>query len=298
MTDPTSHPPVLQSLPRLAPPPQACDSHAHICGPHHRFPPEPDAAYTPAQAPVEAYLAMLDRLGFARGVLVQATPYGFDNGAILDAVSRYPERLRAVALADARVDADVLGQMAQKGIRGLRFAHFPPGVKNIGGVGLDQIGPLSARMAEFGVHPQIWAPVAQLVEVLPHLIGRGFPVVLDHMARIDPTTSTDDPLVRHLLDLIRHEDIWVKLIPHRITRQPHVYADLRSFHDAFFAAAPDRMLWGSDWPFVRMGDATPDAGRLLNLFDEWTADPALRQAVLVDNPTRLYGFSPPPARQG
>ena len=283
--------PAEQSLPRLPFPPGTSDSHAHVCGPADTFPPSPDAAYPPPHAPVETYVEMLDRLGIARGVLVQATPYGFDNSAVLDALVRYPERLRGVALAGPDIPDPDLERMAQVGVKALRFAYFPPGIRDIGGVGLDQIEPLAARMRDHGMHPQLWAPCATTVEILPRLLAHGLPIVLDHMARVSPEEGIEAPAFRRLLDFVRAENVWVKLIPHRISRQHFHYTDLRPFHEAFIEAAPDRMLWGTDWPYVRMGDNTPDAGQLADLFCDWTSDESLRRKIFVDNPARLFGFA-------
>lgn len=277
-------------MPRNPFPAGACDSHAHVCGPPDRFPPSPDAAYPPPLAPAEGYIAMLDRLGLRRGVLVQATPYGFDNSAVIDALERYPKRLRGVALAGPELAEEELERMARAGVRALRFAYFPPGVRDIGGVGLDCIEPLAARMRAHGMHPQIWAPCATVVEMLPGLLRHDLPFVLDHMARISPDAGVHNRSFQRLLDMVRNENVWVKLIPHRVSQQHFRYRDLRPFHELLIEAAPDRMLWGTDWPYVRMGENTPDAGMLADLFWEWTADAALRQAVLVDNPARLFGF--------
>jgi 2-pyrone-4,6-dicarboxylate lactonase len=283
-----------QSLPQRALPKGACDSHAHVCGPASRFPLAVTAAYTPPDAPVEAYVAMLDRLGLARGVLVQAASYGFDNAALIDALKRFPQRLRGVALAGSEISDGALEALAASGVKGLRFAHYPPGVKDLGGVGLDQIVKLAPRMRALGLHAQIWAPCAASLEVLPDLLRAGVPVVLDHMARISPAAGVKDAAFQRLLQMLVQEDIWVKLIPHRITQQPQVFDDLHRFAEAYLHAAPARMLWGSDWPYVRMGEATPDAGRLADLVQDWAGDAALSQAVFVDNPARLYGFDAVP----
>jgi 2-pyrone-4,6-dicarboxylate lactonase len=279
-----------QSVPLRVLPKSTCDAHAHISGPASRFPLAATAAYAPPDAPVEAYIAMQDRLGLARGVLVQAASYGFDNSALIDALGRFPQRLRGVALAGSETSDAELEALAAAGVKGLRFAHYPPGVKDLGGVGLDQIAKLAPRMRALGLHAQIWAPCAASLEVLPELLRAGVPAVLDHMARISPAAGLEDSAFQRLLQMLAHEDIWVKLIPHRVTQHPLVFDDLRRFAEAFLRAAPERMLWGSDWPFVRMGDATPDAGKLADLVQDWAGDTALCQRVFVDNPIQLYGF--------
>lgn len=266
------------------------DSHAHVCGPTDRFPPQPDAAYPLPHAPLETYLATLDTLGAAYGVIVQPTPYGFDNSALVDAVMRSNGRLRGVALADATVNDRELEQLADSGVKALRFAYFAPGTRNIGGVGLEQIAPLAPRLRALGLDPHIWAPCNYLVEWLPQLLKLGLRLVLDHTARVDPEKGVDDPDFRRLLDFARNEDIWIKLMPHRLSRQHFTYENMRPFHDALVETCPDRLIWGTDWPFVRMGGDTPDPALLCDLFADWTPDADLRRAILVDNPTRLFGF--------
>ncbi len=273
------------------PPPAACDCHAHVFGPLERFPPSAQSPYPPPTAPVEAYLGMLDSLGLDRGVLVQAAPYGEDNAALLDALASAERRLRGVALASPSIaDAD-LGRLAAHGVKGLRFSHFPGSSgRNVAVIGPEALQHLAPRMRAHGLHAQLWMPCDAFVALAPELLRAKVPLVLDHMVRIDPARGLDAPECQRLLQLLRDEDLWMKLIPHRASTQYPDYPDLPIFHAAFVEARPDRMLWGTDWPFVRMGDATPDAAHLLSLFSAWTPDADLRKRILVDNPAALYGF--------
>lgn len=271
-------------------PPMACDSHAHIFGPFDRFPLAPGAAYDPAPAPIRAYLAMLDTLGAARGVLVQAAPYRDDNAAILDALRRFPERLRGIAAVSPGVTDATLAALAGGGVRGLRFSHFPATGAHPGTIGLDALVALAPRMREHGLHAQLWMPATEFVAHAPRLLALGLPLVLDHMNKPEAGLGTGDAVFQRLLGLLRDEDLWVKLVPHRVSEQFPDYAELQPFHAAFLQARPGRLLWGTDWPFVRMGAKTPEAGHLAGLFAAWTPDPALRQRIMVDNPARLYGF--------
>lgn len=286
----TAQPPRPTSAPGWRLPELACDSHAHIFGPFDRFPTASDAAYDAVPAPVEAYLTMLDALGAARGILVQAAPYRDDNAILVDALRRFPVRLRGVALAFPAVTDASLGKLVAAGVRGLRFSHFPATGAHAGTIGLDGLVALAPRMREHGLHAQLWMPAAEFVLHAPGLLGLGLPLVLDHMNKPEVSLGPQDRVVRRLLGLLCDEDLWVKLVPHRVSEGFPDYGDIRPFHAAFLHARPDRLLWGTDWPFVRMGDKTPDAGHLADLFAEWTNDPALRKQILVDNPARLYGF--------
>jgi predicted TIM-barrel fold metal-dependent hydrolase len=125
MTDPCP-PPREPSPPKIPLPAGACDTHAHVFGPAARFPYTPDRSYTPPDAPLEKYLKMLDTLGFARGALVQGSAHGRDNGAMLDALARHPQRLRGVAVAEATTPAAELRRWDALGVRGLRFNHYLP----------------------------------------------------------------------------------------------------------------------------------------------------------------------------
>ena len=270
----------------------ACDSHAHVFGPAERFPLAPDSPYVPPAAPVEAYLTMLDALGVARGVLVQGAPYGEDNAALLDALRSSPERLRGVALASAEITDAGLAELVAAGVRGLRFSYFPgPPGRNVATIGLEVLKALAPRMRALGMHAQVWMPCEAFVPMAEELLGLGVPLVLDHMVRVDPARGVGDADFVALLRLVRDEDLWVKLIPHRASGAYPDYADIAAFHAALVEVRPERMLWGTDWPFVRMGEKTPEAGHLLGLFEAWTPDAADRQRILVDNPAALYGFS-------
>src|SRR6202022_2987740 len=138
------------SRPKAPLPPDACDTHAHVFGPGAIFPYADDRSYTPPDAPLEKYLAMLDRIGFARGVLVQGSAHGRDNSAMLDALKQRPDRLRGVAVAEADIPPADLRAWAGLGVRGLRFNHFfrDGQLHYRGGVPLSAARTLAPVMAE------------------------------------------------------------------------------------------------------------------------------------------------------
>jgi len=290
---PACLPPREVSRPNLPPPPNACDTHAHVFGPSARFAYADDRSYTPPDAPLEKYLAMLDQIGFARGVLVQGSAHGRDNSAMLDALARCPDRLRGIAVADAEIaSADLRGWNSQ-GVRGLRFNHFfrDGQLHYRGGVPLSAAERLAPVMAELGWHLQLWIDVKDLPEIPPHLKSLGLPVVIDHMGRTDARAGTATPGFQCLLRALGEGWCWAKLSgAHRISRAAPDYPDARPFHEALVRANPERLVWGGDWPHPRVEGEMPDAGHLFELFRLWTPDLPTRQRILVTNPARLYGF--------
>ena len=283
---------MTQTTPRRALPPGCWDCHAHVFGPYDRFPLAAERSYTPPEAPFEAYLAMLDRAGTTHGVLVHPSAYGANHDALLDALERSPSRLRGIGVLPPEVSDGTLEMMHKHGVRGLRFTEIggPSGTKRfVGGVGFDAIPLLASRMKALGWHAQVWASLETLVSASPVLTAHGLPVVVDHLGQVDVGKGVGDPAFQRLLGLLGEGGLWVKLTPARNSKQFPDYPDVRPFHDALVRKNPQRLIWGSDWPYLRMGEATPDAGHLLDLLDEWTGDDALRERILVKNPAALYG---------
>ena len=281
------------SRPKIPTPPKACDTHAHVFGPGARFPYAEDRSYTPPDAPPEKYLAMLDTLGFERGALVQGSAHGRDNSAMLDALARNPDRLRAVAVADESVPAAELRRFASLGVRALRFNHFFRGgqLHYRGGVPLTSAQALTPLMKQLGWHIQLWIDVKDLPDTIPILKSIGLPVLIDHMGRTDARAGIGTPGFQSLVRLLGEGGCWVKLSgAHRLSTRAPDYPDVRPFHEALVRANPEQLIWGTDWPHPRIEGEMPDAGQLLDLFNEWTPDEATRRKILVDNPARFYEF--------
>jgi predicted TIM-barrel fold metal-dependent hydrolase len=201
-------------------------------------------------------------------------------------------RLRGIGVAQPGIAADTLRRWARAGVRGLRFVDMrnPQGQPYVGSVDTGHIEALAPLMRELGLHAQLWAPVDDYEHLLPRLFPLGVPLVLDHMACLDVARGVGDPSFQRLLAWLEQGAIWIKLSVCRVSKEAPSYADLKPFHDALVAANSGRLLWGSDWPFVRMGAASPDVGALLDLFYAWVRDAGVRQRILVDNPAALYGF--------
>ncbi|WP_431282881.1 amidohydrolase family protein [Humitalea sp. 24SJ18S-53] len=270
----------------------ACDCHCHVFGPAARFPYAEPRSYTPDDAPLEAYLALLDRLGLARGVIVQPSAYDRDNTATLDALTRAPDRLRGVAVVGAEATPASLRAMHAAGVRGLRANEYRRDGQAAyhGGVRLAEIEPLMPVMADLGWHLQLWIDARDLPDLLPRLAALPVPVVVDHMGRMHFSHGVTNPGFEVLRRGVAEGTLWTKLSgTYRLGAVAPDYLDAKPFHDALVAANPDVLVWGTDWPHPRPEGPVPDAQRLLDVFCDWTPA-AARQKILTDNPARLYGF--------
>jgi len=278
------------SPPRNPLPAGATDCHAHVFGPFDRFPLLPKPPYTPPLAPASAYLAMLDAVGFSRGVLVHGSACGWDQGATVAALREGGERLRGVAVVRPGTADTDLDALHAAGIRGLRFTQTAPESTlqpMDGRLGLDDFAP---QLRERGWSAHIWAKSDLLAPVASTLASSGVPLVIDHMGFFDTAKGVGDPAFQTLLSLVKEGSAWVKLTAIRNSKAAPGYQDVRPFQEALVAANPERMLWGSDWPYLGMDAARPDVGTLLDLFSDWLGSEALRKQILVTNPAKLFGF--------
>jgi predicted TIM-barrel fold metal-dependent hydrolase len=270
---------------RFAVPPLACDAHCHVFGPADRFPYADTRRYTPEDKPKDMLAALHARLGLGRAVIVQASCHGTDNRAMLDALRWAPDRYRGVAMIDDATPDAELAAMHKAGVRGIRF-NF---IKALGGGPDMRVFHRAADRAR----PLGWHMVMQLqgegVQEMERTIRElRMPVVIDHMGRVDPALGVRGPAFRTLLDLLQDDRVWVKLSgAERMTRSP--FTEALPFAHALLQAAPDRVLWGTDFPHPNL--ATPvDEMELLNLVPAFAPAEEDRQRLLVDNPARLYGF--------
>lgn len=228
-----------------------------------------------------------DVLGMTRGLLVQPAPYANDPGAMLAAILMSGGALRGVASASEDVSDATLTTWRKSGIIGLRFVEMraPDGRPYPGSVPFRELEALAPRMQSLGLQAHLWASAETHAEWLPRLRRLGVPLILEHMACPDVSGGVDAAPFRAILDAVGSGETWVKLVLARVTKRPDG-GDARPFHDALIAAAPERMLWGSDWPYVRMVPP-PDASVMYDLFCDWV-DEDVRHTVLVDNPANLF----------
>ena len=286
-----SAPPCAAALPhsrqpRTPPPPGACDCHYHIFGPYDRFPLGPGRAYTPPEASIAAFRTLQATLGMQRSVVVQPSVYGTDNRCTLDAVAQLGSgRTRAVVVVDETVTAGELARMHDQGARGIRINAVSGNGTPVG-----QMTRLAERIAPLGWHMQLYLPIASVADLADTIADLPVPVVIDHMANLDPLGGTQSSDFRELLRLLQRETVWAKLCGYRCSRTDLPYADMTPFARAIAEAAPDRCVWGTDWPHPTFSGAMPDDGALLDAFMAWVPDAAAQRRIMVDNPARLYGF--------
>jgi len=271
----------------------ACDAHFHIFGPSNRFPFAESRAYTPEDAPLERVLEMHSVLGIARGVAVQGNAHGTDNSAMIDAVKRAEGRLRGVGIVPVDTPASEIRRMRDAGVCALRFHHIAGEMKaTFSPLGVAAFLTLAPLMAELDLHVQIMMDASELPAVMPRLKDWKHPIVLDHYALAPPSEGVSGVGFQAVRRYLSDGRIWVKLSgAYRLSEAYPDYEDVKAMHEALIAANPDQLLWGSDWPHPRLAENVPDDGHLLDLFNAWTPDAAIRSKVLVSNPARLYGFA-------
>ena len=268
-------------------PPGACDAHCHIFGPGIVFPYAPDRAYTPPDAPFEDLVRLHGILGIERAVIVHASCHGADMRATLDGIARAGGRFRGTAIIDETCSDADLERMHAGGIRGVRF-NF---VKHLGGrPDLAFFRRTVDRVKAMGWHLILHLDSADLVEFEAMFRALPVPMVIDHMGRVAARDGLEQKPFRVLLDFMRNENVWVKVCgAERVSSAGPPFTDAVPFAQALIAAAPDRILWGTDWPHPNVKHM-PNDGDLVDLIPRMAPDPALQRRILVDNPARLYGF--------
>jgi 2-pyrone-4,6-dicarboxylate lactonase len=273
---------------RWTPPPGATDAHCHVFGPADTFPFAPDRSYTPPDSGIEKFEKLQDRLGLSRAVFVQASCHGTDNAAMVDALVRGNGRYAGVAMIDESFTEADIAVLHEAGVRGTRF-NF---VKHLGGAPeLDVFWRLIERVQPFGWHVVLHFDAKDLPDHAELLDRMPCAYVIDHMARVPTADGIEQAPFQALLDLMRDERAWVKISgAERLTADgPPPYDDVVPFARALVAAAPDRVLWGTDWPHPNVRHM-PDDGDLVDLLVDLIPDEATRTNVLVSNPETLYEF--------
>ncbi|HQT89858.1 MAG TPA: amidohydrolase family protein [Acidiphilium sp.] len=273
--DPSPHGPKSFKVPA-----KAVDTHAHVLGP----PPYIEGrSYTAPPAPPAAYLNMLDATGMAYGVLVQASVHGVDNSLLLETLAAHPDRLRGIAVAPPELPARDWQQMHDAGIRGLRINTLYGG-----GLGFDALDRFEAICLDHGWHLQFLTDARALAPLATRISQLKVPAVIDHMGHFPAADGIASPAAKLMIQLLK-DGAWSKLSgAYRLAKPP--YAETIPLAQALVAAAPERCVWGSDWPHVANHDAMPNIGALLDLLTMWVPDAVQRDAVLTTNAHRLYGF--------
>ena len=274
---------------RFAPPPLACDAHCHVFGPSSKFPFSPRRTYSPPDSGIDDFEHLQERLGLSRAVFVQASCHGTDNAAMVDAIQRGQGRYAGVAMIDDTFNDDDLHYLHENRVRGIRF-NF---VAHLGGApDLETFWRLVQRVEPFGWHIVLHFDAKDLPVYDELLDQMPVPYLIDHMARVPAVDGVDQEPFQHLLNLMRTDErCWVKIsCAERLTADKTApFDDVIPFAQALVDAAPNRVLWGTDWPHPNMA-TMPDEGALLDLLADYVPDEATRNQILVDNPQRLYDF--------
>jgi len=276
--------------PRFPLPPGSWDCHIHLFGPASRFPFAPESPYVSEDALPQDYLAMQDVLGLSRAVVVSGGGYGTDYSHLQWVLEDFGDRLRGIMLPREDLRPEEIAMLDRIGVRGLRMFGAPPGNE------WDHLPRIDARLAamarEAGWHVQYHSitrdDIEHAADLLLTLPGR---IVVDHFGMFDPRLGLDQPGFKAILRMLDSGRVWIKLSgPMRAAREEDFpYPSMTRFAHALVAHAPERMLWGTDWPHVQMnGRIMPNDGDLLDLLAEWVPDDATRYRILTENPLDLY----------
>lgn len=275
------------SKPKFLPPPGAVDAHCHVFGPESAFPYAPERKYTPCDAPKEKLFALRDFLGFSRNVIVQATCHGNDNRALVDALRAAGDKARGIASVGKDVTEAELKALHEAGVRGVRFNFVR---RLVDSTPTDVFLKITERVAKLGWNIDVYFEAQDLEELTPFLKQLPTTIVVDHMGRPDVTKGIDHPDFQRFVDLLAdNPNIWSKVsCPERLTVTGAPYDDVVPFARKLVETFPDRVLWGTDWPHPNMTVEAPDDGVLTDVIPRIAVTEALRKALLIDNPMRLY----------
>jgi 2-pyrone-4,6-dicarboxylate lactonase len=287
MPSPTQPPDPHPKRPRHPSPPGGCDTHVHLFGPAAKYRYDPGSPYIAADALPETLFGLQDTLGLANAVVVSPGGYGCDSSLLSDVLAQHPARLRGVALMPDDAPAAEFARLGRLGVRGLRMISARRGGH------LPHFNRAAAlRGHDHGWHVQFYPHDTDIVDYADKLLALPNDIVLDHFASIPAAGGLDQPAMQTVLRMLDTGRVWLKLSgPMRCTAEDFPYRQVTPLARAFVRHAPERLVWGSDWPHVNMNDrAMPNDGDLMDLLAEWVPDDALRRRILVDNANALYGF--------
>jgi predicted TIM-barrel fold metal-dependent hydrolase len=267
-------------------PPLACDSHMHVFDP--RFAPSPHWTRTPPDAPVAAFRRLQERLGTSRTVVVTPSTYGTDNACTLDALDQFGDSARGIGVVAHDVADAELDRLHARRVRGVRVNFVSP--QSWGDTTAEMLATLARKVARLGWHVQVLMQPEQVVALESVLRGLPVPVVIDHLARIDPREGVDSGASGVLRRLLDGGNTWVKLSG-AYMRSSTPYDDTLPLGRALVQAAPERLVWGSDWPHTTERPGSVNDAHLLDLLHAWCGgSDAAMDRILVENPAMLYQF--------
>ena len=264
----------------------AWDCHAHVFGPYEHYPLAANRTYTPPEALTQNYLSLLDQMGIEHGVLVHPSAYGDDYRLLFEAVQS-SDRLRGVIVANAKNSLN-FSALHDQGIRAARFSHRSGAGNNfVGSATLDDFQSLQSTLANANLHAEVWTDCVALQDIETILMASPVPIVIDHMGGFNPQNGINDVGFQKLLRLLDTGHVWIKLCAYRNLLNEADWAIGQPFMKAMIQQNPDRLVWGSDWPHLRVVP-TPHTPDLLNLMKQWCQDKQVIQKILKTNPAALY----------
>jgi 2-pyrone-4,6-dicarboxylate lactonase len=266
----------------------SCDAHCHVFGPSDVFPYHPSRSYTPPDASRNTLKKLHDFLGIDRAVIVQASCHGPDNSAMLDAISRSKGKYRGVCHIDEHTSEQELLYLHEGGVRGVRF-NF---VKHLGGApDINFLRRTVDIIRDFDWHLVLHFDAADLLEYKDLLKELKIRIVIDHMGRPMAADGIKQAPFQILLDFMKDDNYWIKVCGlERISATGKPFHDGVPFAKKLLEVAPDRAIWGTDFPHPNIAGDMPNDGDLVDLLALFAPDENLRHKILVDNPARLYGF--------
>lgn len=278
----------------------ACDCHTHVFGDPRRFPFAPSRIYTPEPASVEEIRALHRALHTDRVVIVQPSVYGTDNACTLDAIRQLGSSARGIAVIDDKTPEAALDEMNRAGIRGIRLNLETAGQTDPA-VGRQRFQAAVERIKGRNWHIQMYARLSVIEGIADQVMAAPMPVVFDHFGGAQASLGVGQAGCETLLKLLGTGKAYVKVSgAYRISTQAPDYPDVAPLAKALIATNPQRILWGTDWPHPaqvagrKATDITPlyqiDDGRVFNQLAVWAPDAGQRKTILVENPTKLYGF--------
>jgi len=263
----------------------AVDCHMHIYD--DRFPAAPGATLLPPNATIEQYRQVQKRLGVAKNVVVTPSTYGTDNSVTLNALKQFGSNARGVAVVDTSVTDEELKRLDAGGIRGIRFNLSYPGATTA-----DMIAPLAARVSNLGWHIELVIQGNRLPSIERFLTSLPCPLVLDHIAHVPQPEGLSSEGFRVARRLVEKGNTWMTLSGPYVDSKTGAptYADVAPVAKAFIKMAPERMLWGTDWPHPTEKGHKPNDANLVDVLAAWIERPDWQQMIFVSNPTKLYRF--------
>ena len=274
--------------PKFRPPPRACDAHCHIFGPAAKYPYALERPYTPPDAGLDDFRALHAKLGIGRAVIVNASVHGTDNRVALDAIAVSGGAYRAVANLDGAITERTLRELHEGGFRGCRF-NF---VHHLGGMPDRAVFErVIAMIAPLGWHVDLHFDAVDIPDYADMLTKLCLRYTIDHMGRVRAADGLDQLPFRTLIDLMqRDEKCWVKVCGcERVSSAGPPFTDAVPFARKIIEAAPDRVIWGTDWPHPNV-KVMPNDGDLVDLIPLFAPEPELQHKILVSNPARLFEF--------